>query len=80
MTAVAAIVDDTDKDIIFRDGGHCGAVSTFWAKFNNPSIETLKGIKLDVVEFKTLLKQESVFKQKIKDLIESLNPLQELPE
>lgn len=57
-------------------------MQTFRVKFNNPSTstETLKGLNWDIVEFKTLLEQASVFKQKINDIIANLNPVaQQVP-
>lgn len=82
MAALATIVDALDEDIKFLDGGLSEAVQTFQVKFNKPntSTETLKGLNWDIVEFKTLLEQASIFKQKIDDMIANLNPMaQQVP-
>lgn len=82
VAALATIVDALDEDIKFLDGGRSEAVQTFQVKFNKPntSTETLKGLNWDIVEFKTLLEQASIFKQKIDDMIANLNPMaQQVP-
>ena len=82
VAALATMADALDEDVKFLDGGLREAVQTFRVKFNNPSTstETLKGLNWDIVEFKTLLEQASVFKQKINDIIANLNPVaQQVP-
>lgn len=82
VAALTTMVDALDDDIKFLDGGLREAVQTFRVKFNKPntSTEALKGLNWDIVEFKTLLEQASVFKQKIDDIVANLNPVvQQVP-
>lgn len=81
VAALATMANALEQDINFLDGGLREAVVAFRSKFNNPntSVETLKSLNWEIVEFQTLLEQASVFKQKIEDLIRNLNHDQQLP-
>ena len=81
VTALATVADALDQDVNFLDGGLREAVVALRSKFNNPntSVETLKSLNWEIVEFQTLLEQASLFKQKIEDLIVNLNHDQQLP-
>lgn len=81
VTALAALVDALEEDVKFLDAGLQEAVEAFRVKFNNSStsVETLKGLNWNIVEFQTLLEQASIFNQKIDDLIANLNPVQQQP-